>query len=304
MPDALDTTFLARAHSNRWVFQCGSGSEWQAWDKPPSARFVSLICIGAGAGGGGGGSITSGGGDGGGGGGSGAIATLWIDAELLPDRLYIKVNPGGAGGAGNSGGGVTGSSGGQVVIGAYPNTAVTGLILSASHTNAGGGGGAVVGNGTAGAAATVSTVGTDQSWASGGIFIAIAGSAGATGNAGLNYPGNGLVLVSGGAGGGSAGSGGGSIIGQGLLLAFPTLVPGGTSGGAGAGGIALSKCDYGLMYTGGAGGGSVGASGTGGNGGNGSFGCGGGGGGGAGSSATAPGNGGNGGNGLVIIKVM
>ena len=90
----LDLSYFQNQNSNVQGFF--NGGTWQTWIKPRGAKLVNIICQGSGAGGGGGFQSTGGRG-GGGGGGTGATARLTINANLLPDILYILPGIGGNG---------------------------------------------------------------------------------------------------------------------------------------------------------------------------------------------------------------
>ena len=74
---------------------------WVTWVKPRGAKFVNILCIGAGSGGGGG-FLAAGSRSGGQGGSSGGRVRLQLQANILPDILYVQTGVGGAGGIGGS----------------------------------------------------------------------------------------------------------------------------------------------------------------------------------------------------------
>ena len=276
--------------------------------KPPGCSFLYFYAIGGGGGGGGGRTNLSStvSRSGGGGGGSGAIASLFISADNIPDTpISVYVGQGGAGGASNT----SGSSGGASMLSLSLSSGEDFFIVA--NGGGGGGAGATAGIGTAG---TGGAAATNDRFKLLGISINFAGVAGTAsptpGSVGLTTPtpvtwGSSLN-ISGGAGGQSAAATapGGSITFSNYNSIFPnsfTIAGGTTPSGKGADGFFMTKP---LVATGGAGGGGAGTSlvVAGGDGGDGAFGCGGGGGG-VGGSAGA-GRGGNGGPGLVLIAWM
>lgn len=282
------------------VFYCAGAENqyggYQAWSRPPGAKFVYLYCIGPGGGGGGGssgGAVNRGGG---GGGSSGGVATAMAPAVMLPATMFVVVGRGGGGGAADTDG-----SAGLLATGIYswikdPGAVPTGA-QALLHALPGNGGikGTTSGGGAAGTA-VAAFYDHGQRIA---IYRATGGAAGTAG--GFNGIGGGRTFatdwwatVEGGCGGGGpSGAGsqnGGSLWGTGL----PDLVGGQASGDInGRHGRWSWSPPYGLGGTGGAGVYNA----TGGIGGNGAYGCGGGGGGGG----NTGGAGGRGGDGLVMI---
>jgi hypothetical protein len=293
----LDLSYFQNQNSNVQGFF--NGGTWQTWIKPRGAKMVNIICQGSGAGGGGGyyNTTTRGGG---GGGGTGATARLTINANLLPDILYVLPGIGGAGGTGGTiaGGasGTAGSPGQNSFVTLIPSTvSVSNVVLRSGTTPATGGGagsGAVGGSG--GAGETISLI-ANNIFANLGTFTFQAGInsvAGTTTSTTGNTPANPFTAAG---GGGGTGTGGGFAA-VGVLPAIPNT-PVNTNG---INGPIFYKPTL-ILFGGTGGGGST--TGNGGNGGNGSPGTGGGGGG-AGQGATGVavgGNGGKGGDGFVII---
>ena len=287
----LDLSYFQNKNSNVQGFF--SGGTWQTWIKPRGAKLVNLICQGSGAGGGGG-FQSAGGRAGGGGGGSGATARLTINANLLPNILYILPGIGGNGGLGGAPA-TAGTAGQNSFVTLIPSTgSVSNVILRSGTTPATAGGAGTTAAGTAGAAETISLI-ANNIFANLGTFTFQAGQAAAAGgttNGGAAVYAN---YTTGGGGGGGTGNGTG-ISAAGVFPAIPAA----TVNTNGQNGIILYKPI--LIHVGGMGGGGS-TTGNGGNGGKGSPGTGGGGGG-AGQGATGAavgGNGGRGGDGFVII---
>jgi len=263
----LNITHILSQNNNVSVFESnGSNTVFQTWQKPRGCRYVWMMCIGAGAGGNIGTTV------GGGGGGSGAVGRAFIQANLLPDTLYVLP------GASSTTNGATSS------ISLLPVTPlVPGNIVCIS-------GATPASLGTAESVATTTTT-----WLSTlGLFFSQAGVNGGTAVTALNS-----VITCGGGNGGNSNTTGSSILAANLsTYSTPIIAGGSTGGGRGQNGYWSWKPTFGL---GGAGGG-YNASGTGGTGGDAEgFGCGGGGGGG-GTSGTS--TGGKGGDGLVIIATL
>jgi hypothetical protein len=289
----LDLSYFQNNNSNvQGFFSAGT---WQTWIKPRGAKMVNIICVGSGAGGGGGFQSASTPRGGGAGGGSGATARLTINANLLPDILYILTGIGGNGGLGGTTA-TAGSAGQNSFVTLIPDTGlVSNVVLRSGTTPAVGGAAGSTVNVTGGATETISLI-ANNIFANLGVFTFQAGAVGNTGSTfvgGSNTtPTNFIVQASGGGGTGS----GGSSTGGGVFPSF---------GGApvntnGYNGIILYKPTL-MLFGGGGGGGSSAAGTNGGNGGNGAPGAGGGGGGASSNTGVNAGNGGRGGNGFVII---
>lgn len=299
----IDTFHLSNSDLNNQVFYTNGTTNWQIWQKPASAKMVSILVIGGGGGGGAGqagtGSTTR---RSGAGGGSSSVTLGMFSATQIPDTLFIQVGPGGVGGTGA----INGLSGSLSYVSVQPNTTAINILLQ-SGAGAAGGGFSGANGGTLGSAGTA--------WAGGilndlGLVTSIAGQGGTAGvtlgsSTNISIAG----ITTGGAGGGGTNLGtvfaGGSIIGSG----FCPTISGGTgnvssNGVDGTGGFVslntsiTNTTTLPLFFTGGAGGGASNNN-TGGAGGNGGYGSGGGGGG-AGVTGSS-GAGGSGGNGIVII---
>jgi hypothetical protein len=284
----LDLSYFQNQNSNVQGFF--NGGTWQTWIKPRGAKMVNIICNGSGAGGGGGFQSTGVRG-GGGSGGSGATTRLTINANLLPDILYILPGIGGTNGLGGAPA-TSGSSGQNSFITLIPDTgSVSNVVLRSGTTPAtGGAAGTGAAGGVAGAAETISVI-ANNIFANLGTFTFQAGTAGQGGwfaNTVNTTPSNFLV----GAGGGGGGSNG-AVTATGVFPGLPAVT---TSGANGQDGPIYYKPT--LMLYGGRGG--VGGA-NGGNAGKGAPGCGGGGGGTSTNIGVNAGNGGRGGDGFVII---
>jgi hypothetical protein len=284
----LDLSYFQNQNSNVQGFF--NGGTWQTWIKPRGAKLVNIICQGSGAGGGGG-FQSAGTKSGGGSGGSGATARLTINANLLPDILYILPGIGGNGGLGGAPA-TAGSPGQNSFVTLIPSTgSVSNVVLRSGTTPATGGTGGTTSS-TPGSAETISVIG-NSIFANLGTFTF---QAGVVGQAGWNTavvnttPSNFIV----GAGGGGGGGLGGAVAATGV---FPAQGAAGLNTN-GQDGLILYKPT--LMLYGGRGAGGA-TSGNGGNGGNGAPGTGGGGGGGSVNVGVNAGNGGRGGDGFVII---
>jgi hypothetical protein len=259
------------------LYNDSSTPTWQVWNKPRGITSVYVLCIGPG----GNGATNSGASltniAGGGGGGSGGITTLLIQANLIPDIIYVQPGINGAG---------TGS-----FVSLQPSTTAAYVLCYANR----GGNATTSTGGAAGAAATA----TNMILGSYGDYNAYAGQAGASGSAGAvggSVTWGSLIVSGGAAGGGRNSSGtnfaGGSITGAGFM---PTVSGGAAGSNPGFPGLSFNQP---LMFCGGSGGGGNNtASGAGGRGNIGS----GGGGGGAWLTGNTPSVAGSGGIGLVLI---
>lgn len=286
----LDLSYFQNQNSNVQGFF--NGGTWQTWIKPRGAKMVNIICQGSGAGGSGGFQSASTPRAGGGGGGSGATARLTINANLLPDILYILPGIGGTGGLGGAPA-TSGSSGQNSFVCLIPNTSsVSNVVLRSGATPAVAGGAGTTAGGSAGAAETIGVIGNNI-FANLGTFIFQAGvvaSAAAATNAAATTPSNFVVNAGGGGGTGI----GGAVTATGV---FPGITGAAVNTNGQDGPIYYKPI---LMLYGGRGAGGA-TSGNGGNGGNGAPGAGGGGGGGSVNIGVNAGNGGRGGDGFVII---
>lgn len=286
----LDLSYFQNRNSNVQGFF--SGGTWQTWIKPRGAKLVNIFCQGSGAGGGGGLQSATTPRSGGGGGGSGATARLTIDANLLPDILYILPGIGGVGGLGGTVA-TAGSAGQSSFVCLIPNaSSISNIVLRSGTIPAIAGG---PGTTVAPAQATGETIGVigNNIFANLGTFTFQAGitaNSSSTTNSAATTPSN---FVSNSGGGGGTGTGGG-VTGSGVFPSIPTT-PVNTNGQNGP--IYYKPT---LLLYGGRGGGG-GTSGNGGNGGNGAPGAGGGGGGASFNTGVNAGNGGRGGDGFVII---
>ena len=288
----LDLSYFQNQNSNVQGFF--NGGTWQTWIKPRGAKLVNIICQGSGAGGGGGFQSAATPRGGGGGGGTGATARLTINANLLPDILYILTGIGGNGGLGGVPA-TAGSAGQNSFVTLIPSTSsVSNVVLRSGTTPATAGGAGTTVGGSLGNAETISVI-ANNIFSNLGTLTFQAGmpaAAGGTAGGGLVQYNN---YTTGGGGGGGTGNGSG-ISATGV---FPTI-PSANVNTNGQSGIILYKPI--LILTGGMGGGGSLAAGTnGGNGGNGAAGCGGGGGGASSNTGVNAGNGGRGGDGFVII---
>jgi len=290
----LDLSYFQNQNSNVQGFF--NGGTWQTWIKPRGAKLVNIICQGSGAGGGGGLQSASTPKGGGGGGGSGATARLTIDANLLPNILYILPGIGGSGGLGGTTA-TAGTSGQNSFVTLIPDTtSVSNIVVrSGIAPVATGGGGGTTAAGSTGIGETASTI-ANNIFANLGIYIFQIGNnsnSASTVNGGIGSPINFIVAAGGGGGTGNGGSGNATT----TTGVFPgiTTTPVNTNGQNGA----IYYKPILMLYGGGGGGGST--AGNGGNGGNGAPGTGGGGGGASTNTGVNAGNGGRGGDGFVII---
>jgi hypothetical protein len=298
----LDLSYFQNSGNVNTQTFTNAGS-WVTWVKPRGAKFVNILCIGAGGGGGAG---FAGNGGSGGGGACGGYVKAQYQASILPDILYVYT---GIGGSGGINAGAASTAGGISYIGLIPDTSsVANLVCVSSITTAGGGAVGISGAGGAGGTAPTAATTANAIFLNLATFLPVVGIAGAAGVAA--NPGTSITpsqFITPGASGGGTNTAatiraGGNITAQGPI----PQITGGTgtitnpqNGTRGGDGVILYKPT--LIFTGGAGGGnSKTTSGTGGAGGNGAYGCGGGSGGG-GTPTGGGGNGGNGGDGLVII---
>jgi hypothetical protein len=287
----LDLSYFQNKNSNVQGFF--NGGTWQTWIKPRGAKLVNILCVGSGAGGGGGHQSASTPRGGGGAGGSGAASKLTIDANLLPDRLYILPGVGGNGGLGGTTA-TSGSSNQNSFVTLIPDTtSVSNVLLRSGTTRAtGGGAGGAVAGGTQGLGETINVI-ANNIFANLGTFtfqVGATGGLGGTTTGGAVGSSNFLVA---GTGGGGTGAGGFTS----AAGVFPAQT-GSALNTDGRKGLILYKPT--LIFFGGLGGGGS-TSGNGGNGGNGAPGCGGGGGGASTNTGVNAGNGGRGGDGFIII---
>ena len=301
----IDTFHLSNGDLNNQVFYTNGSSNWQIWQKPSSAKMVSILIIGGGGGGGSGQGSTAGTSRrGGAGGGSSAVTFGVFSAAQLPDTLFVQVGPGGIPGSGTTGS--SGGNGSLSYVSVEANTTAINIVLQSGAAAAGGGGSGASG-GAAGSAGTAWGGSVLNELGLATAYAGQAGGAGQTTTAPTNL--NIVGITSGGGAGGGTNLGaiiaGANINGSG----FCPTISGGTgnvsaNGNPGSSGfISLNSSIniptiYPLFFTGGAGGGSSNNN-TGGNGGAGGYGSGGGGGG-AGVTSNA-GPGGRGGDGIVII---
>jgi hypothetical protein len=287
----LDLSYFQNSGNVNTQIFTNAGS-WVTWQKPRSAKFVNILCIGSGGGGSNGvSSSVSVRGSGGGGGGGGGIVRAQFQASILPDILYVYT---GAGGTGSLGGSQKttidpGQNGEKSYICLIPDTSsVSNIVVTSGNLSARG----ATNNG--GAGETIATV-ANAIFLNLGTFIAVAGIAGtnggaASGNAGITPS----QITTGGTGGNGVGAAGGFTA-AGFYPTVPTTLSVAGVGLAGKNGFMFTKPV--LAFLGGSGGGGAGT-GPGGKGGDASYGCGGGGGGGC---QNVGGNGGRGGDGLIII---
>jgi hypothetical protein len=285
----IDLSYIQSADSNTQVFQ--NGGTWQTWVKPKNAKLIHFMAAGSGAGGGGGYLAPTGTKTGGGAGGSGATTRLTLQANLIPDILYIYAGKGGLGGIGGiTGTASIGSSGQTSFVCLIPNTGSMANVVLRSGTTPSVGGTAGSTATSAGGAAEIAVLATIQS---NGLFVNLGhytvtlGVAGTSGGAGGGTSATVLNYVQSATGGGGT-AGGGIQTGTDLIVTTPSSAvnTNGTSG------LVMYKPLF-LRGGSGAGGGT-----TGGKGGNGAPSAGGGGGG---AGTTSAGTGGKGGDGFVII---
>jgi hypothetical protein len=152
----LDLSYFQNKNSNVQGFF--NGGTWQTWIKPRGAKLVNIICQGSGAGGGGGFQSASTPRAGGAGGGSGATARLTINANLLPDILYILPGIGGAGGLGGAPA-TAGTAGQNSFVCLIPSTgSVSNVVLRSGTTPATAGGAGTTAAGGTGIAETIGLI--------------------------------------------------------------------------------------------------------------------------------------------------
>jgi hypothetical protein len=280
-----------------------TSSSTTIWYKPYGAKFVDVICIGAGGGGGAGqvGYAVNLARNGGGGGASGSVSRFSFIADLLPESVLI--------GVGNRGRGATyitrttltaSGSGGSSYFGNFLfsqgggfGTSPTTAGVGSSNSNFLSGSTGGVGASNIGGFGTMCAI---FSTGSTGTFTLCSGGSGGGGGGAVNSATNVETEFNGGLGGGNNGN----------LLFGSSGITSGTISSIINGGNGIFDP---VTFLGSGGGGGAGAGLTsnpnpGGNGGNGGIGGGGGGGGGACSDSTGvkfAGNGGNGGNGVVVV---
>jgi hypothetical protein len=288
----LDLSYFQNQNSNvQGFFSAGT---WQTWIKPRGAKLVNIICQGSGAGGGGGFQSASTPRGGGAGGGTGATARLTINANLLPDILYILPGIGGAGGLGGAPATV-GSPGQNSFVALIPSTAsVSNIVLRSGTTPAVGGAAGTTAGGGITSGETIGVIGNNIFANLGNLTFQAGQGGNSGGTSGATFPTQ-VNYITAGTGGGGTGQGAGfSAVGV-----FPAI-PGAPVNTNGQNGIILYKPTL-ILYGGFGGGGSLAAGTNGGNGGNAAPGCGGGGGGASSNTGVNAGNGGKGGDGFVII---
>lgn len=289
----LDLSYFQNQNSNVQGFF--NGGTWQTWIKPRGAKLVNIICVGSGAGGGGGHQSATTPRSGGAGGGGGAIARLTINANLLPDILYILPGIGGTGGLGGTTA-TPGSSGQSSFVTLAPSTAsISGIVLRSGTVVATGGTAGLVGatNAASISGETAGVIGNNI-FANLGNFTFQAGVSSTQGGSTTGQTAIPSSFITAGIGGGGTGVGG-NVVATGIFPATAATA----ANTNGISNIIFYKPIL-MLYGGGGGGGSL-TSGNGGNGGNGSPGAGGGGGGASFNTGVNAGNGGKGGDGFVII---
>ena len=107
----LDLRYFQNQNSNVQTFT--NAGTWVTWQKPRGAKYVNILCIGAGGGGGGGFQVASGTKTGGAGGGGAGLVRAQFQASILPDIMYVQTGIGGAGGVGGATGGAAGGGDGN-----------------------------------------------------------------------------------------------------------------------------------------------------------------------------------------------
>lgn len=283
-------------------FQAFTSSGAGTWNKPPTAVFVDVICVGAGGGGGGGRRSTATSIRGGGGGGAGgAVTRMQWSAGQLGSSESLNVGLGGTPGAAPAVDNQNGGDGGTGGASWFGGTTSTNCKLIAQG-GGGGGGGAVSVGGTGGAGQTALS-NTYQFYNAGGGVGGTSGTPVVPVNAQWgpgNGGGGGGINASGTASGAAAGS-------SGSAPAYGSAVGGGggaagtTSSGTGGAGAAGTTNGTSVFVFGAGGGGGAPDTTIGRSGGNGGLP----GGGGGGAGATLNGNngfpGGTGADGAVIV---
>lgn len=289
----LDLSYFQNQNSNVQGFF--NGGTWQTWIKPRGAKMVNIICVGSGAGGGGGHQSATTPRSGGAGGGGGAITRLTINANLLPNILYVLPGIGGTGGIGGTTA-TPGSAGQSSFICLTPDTSsISNIVLRSGTTPAvGGTAGTAAANAGAVLGETIGLIGNNI-FANLGNFTFQAGVNSTQGGSSTGQTSTPANFITAGTGGGGTGIGG-NINSIGV---FPATAAAAVNTN-GTGNIIFYKPVL-MLYGGGGGGGSSAAGTNGGNGGNGAPGAGGGGGGASTNTGVNAGNGGRGGDGFVII---
>jgi hypothetical protein len=298
----LDLSHIPNSQQDIKIYYANQGNfGYQTWQKPRKCNFVYIMYIDGGGGGSSGVSAvlnTTVGGNVGGG--SGGVTRAMINANLVPDTLYIKVGKGGTGGSSATGAngtynaGTTGESSGVFVLSQLSSQANTAQAVSLL-------GGAIANNG--GNGATVAP-GTPASSLANNYLIGLTNFISTKGVDSAAFdltPLTSQIVMGGGQGafynGTTTAFNGSSILSSSISPLIPGGIGGSTLGGNGADGYTSFKP---FFSTGGAGGGNATtAGGVAGNGGNGGIGSGGGAGGNA--NAGTGGRGGDGGDGLVVI---
>ena len=288
----LDLSYFQNQNSNvQGFFSAGT---WQTWIKPRGAKLVNIICQGSGAGGGGGFQSASTPRGGGAGGGTGATSRLTVNANLLPDILYILTGIGGNGGLGGAPA-TAGSPGQSSFVCLMPSTSsVSNIVLRSGTIPAVGGAAGTTAGGGITLGETINVIGNNIFANLGNVTFQSGTSGNSGGTGGATFPTQ-VNYITAGTGAGGTGQGAGF----GVVGVFPPIsgAPVNTNG---QNGIILYKPTL-ILYGGFGGGGSLAAGTNGGNGGNGAPGSGGGGGGASSNTGVNAGNGGKGGDGFVII---
>jgi hypothetical protein len=280
----IDLSYFQNNNSNTQIFQ--NGGTWQTWVKPRGAKIVNFMVIGSGAGGGGGFLAAAGNKSGGSGGGTGAFTRGTIQANILPDILYIYCGIGGAGGIGGLSP-TSGSSGESSYVCLTPNLSSPSNIILRSGTIPSVGGAAGSTGGVVGGGGETASVNGNNIFNNLGTFISQSGVPGSSTSTSTSNPTTMSIFIVGSSGGGGTSTAGGlTTPGPYPLIAATPINTNGSNG-------FIYYNPFGLIGPRGGGGGT-----TGGNGGNGAPGTGGGGGG---AGTSSAGNGGRGGDGFIII---